>query len=273
MHESDFSHFSAMLDDVAAVVPPLAPLTSTGRAMFFRTLAHLPVEAVQRALDAHVRDPQRGRFFPKPADVLSQIPDTRPGADEGWAIAVKGRDESATIVWTDEIAQAWGIARPVMQLGDEVGARVAFRDAYNRLALEARQTGRPVNWMPSLGHDLEQRHLALHEAAVMGRIGMDQVTALLPPPELQSMPDHIRAQLQAVRDKLTGREPVVSEPSEDFREKQATSHAVIANTARVKAYAQKFGISLDEAQTLLDGGRGSRAPAFAGHQARAEAGR
>lgn len=250
MRESDFSHFSAMLDDVAAVVPPPAPLTSTGRAMFFRTLASLPVETVQKALDAHVRDPQRGRFFPKPADVLAQIPDTRPGADEAWAIAVKGNDENATIVWTDEIAQAWGIARPVMQLGDEVGARVAFRDAYNRLIGEAKHAGRAVHWMPSLGHDTERRHLALHEASILGRLSSSEVAGLLPAP-VQTMPAKVRAQLQAVRDRLAAPEAMTAEPSQDTEDKARTKRLADEERRKVAAYARKFGLSIENSATLI----------------------
>jgi len=68
----------------------------------------------------------------------------------------------------------------------------------------------------------------------------------------------------AIRD-ATGDQITAEEDERTQRLKADTNRRVID-------YARKFGISLDEAQTLLDGGRGSRAPAFAGHQARAEAG-
>ena len=244
MHEHDFGQFSAMLDDIASVLPPSVPLSSTGKAMFFRTLANLPLEAVRRAFDAHVRDPQRGRFFPKPADVLAQIPDDRPGADEAWAISVKGNDEGATIVWTEEMAQAWGIARPVMRLGDEVGARVAFRDAYNRLIAAAKHAGHAVNWMPSLGHDVDGRYMALHEAELLGRIGGGDIAGLLPAPVVAAVPEDVRAYLGALKTALTTSGSAAEEPSEDVVAKRRTAELLAASNKRVREYASRNGIPL-----------------------------
>jgi len=65
---------------------------------------------------------------------------------------------------------------------------------------------------------------------------------------------------------------VLAKPSPEATPQQIDAAKAEARRKAID-YARKFGISLDEAQTLLDGGRGSRAPAFAGHQARAEAGR
>lgn len=245
MRETDLSAFSAMLDDVATVLPPTAPLNSTARAMFFRSLANLTLESVRAALDAHVRDPQRGRFFPKPADVLAQVEtrdDGRPGADEAWAVAVRSMNEDATIVWTSEIALAWGIARPVMQLGDEVGARIAFRDVYNRLVREARISGTAVDWNASLGHDPEGRAAPIIEAAALRRLPVSSVPLLEGPRDAfapllsSSIPADVRARLMAVREKLTGAKEGPYQPSQDAENKVLTGVLKAASAAQVARY-------------------------------------
>ena len=41
--------------------------------LYFRDLAAYPVEEVLDALTRHRRDPVRGQFFPKPADLIAQL--------------------------------------------------------------------------------------------------------------------------------------------------------------------------------------------------------
>lgn len=187
MREPDFPTFAAMLNDIAALLPPAQPLSGTAKALFFRALSQFSLEQVRAALDAHVKDPQRGRFFPRPADVIAQLEDIgaedgRPGAEEAWAIVQAGADEAATLVWTAEIAEAWGIAKAALDGGDEVGARMAFREAYNRLVAEARKAGRPAAWAVTLGHDQRRREAAVREAVLAGRLAADEVQHLLPAP-------------------------------------------------------------------------------------------
>ena len=49
-------------------------------------------------------------------------------------IALLSSDESDTVVMTDEIQLALGAARPVLDLGDKVGARMAFISAPSKLS-------------------------------------------------------------------------------------------------------------------------------------------
>lgn len=179
MRETDYREFSLMLDSVCSLLSKgaYAP-NGTNTALWFRSLAAHDLAAVRAGFDAHVRDPQRGRFVPNPADILAQIvgdldDDGRPGPEEAWALAQKAADEAATVVWTPEIAQAWGIARSVQNLGDDVGARMAFKEAYVRIVSEARSKREPLRWEASLGHDAAQRDEALQRA---------QSAGLLPPP-------------------------------------------------------------------------------------------
>jgi hypothetical protein len=228
MRDTDTAEFIAMLRDVFGMYPSAKQPSDGQLAMFFRAVSGYPLDVVRAAFDAHVRDPQRGRFPPLPADLIAQIDgakadDGRPGADEAWAIAVRSHDENATVVWTEEITQAWGIAKAVMDLGDEVGARVAFRDAYNRITVEARRAGVPLRWVASLGLDPEGRAQALSHAEALGRmLPAPQTALLLEGPKrdddgmrkmLRNAPPEVRDRLLRLRDQLAAGLPIPEEES------------------------------------------------------------
>ena len=42
---------------------------------------------------------------------------------EAYALALSSSDDRATIVWTNEIADAWAVAAPLLRAGDKFGAR------------------------------------------------------------------------------------------------------------------------------------------------------
>ncbi len=262
MRETDTEAFVAMLSDVYGFYPTAKPLAAGQVSMFMRAVAVHPIETIRLAFDAHVRDPQRGRFAPLPADVIAQIEgrladDSRPSANEAWAIAVRADDEATTVVWTDEIAQAWGVARPVMQIGDEVGARIAFRDSYDRLVEVARKARQPTQWNASLGHDPEGRTHVLTQAAALGRLPHQTAlvldgpkrdpAALKPLLEAATMPEHIRDELLALRGALTGEmppDPTIDPPGQDFLDKQRTDELRLEQDERVRRYAEERGIAL-----------------------------
>ena len=114
------------------------------------------------------------------ADVLTRIDDGRPGPEEAWSLMP--RDEAASVVWTDEMTQAWGVALPLLNEGDHVAARMAFLEAYKRLVQQARDEGVPPHWTPSLGTDAAGREPVLLEAMRKGRLPYEHVHSLLPPP-------------------------------------------------------------------------------------------
>jgi len=171
MFEADFDPFVELLDATYSLHGKTLP--ATAKALFFRSLAAYSLAVVRKAIDAHVKDSQRGQYAPKPADLIAQIEglaanDSRPGPEEAWAIAVQAFDEDATVMLTDEIAEAQNVARSIFELGDEVGARMAFREAYGRLVTQARAAGKQVTWWPSLGIDPEGRQEALGRAVAQG---------------------------------------------------------------------------------------------------------
>jgi hypothetical protein len=187
MRNEDFDEFARLLDDAYDLIGVGANKIISGgaKSMFFAAMAPYPLDVVRAALNAHCLHKERGRFTPKPADLIEQIEgmtggDGRPGADEAWAIAITSRDEAETVVWTAEAAEAFSICSPVLQLGEKVGARVAFKDAYNRLVNAARIAGKPAAWNVSLGWDVGRREAAIEKATVAGLLPAPTAHALLP---------------------------------------------------------------------------------------------
>lgn len=139
------------------------------------------------------------------AAVLERLDDGRPGQDEAWAMIPT--DESGSVVWTDEMAAAYGVAAALLSHGDRIAARMAFRDAYSRNVALARADQRPVRWTPSLGRDIRGHEAALDEAVQKNRLSPDHVARLIPPRDTTNVlmlesarpaiPAHVRNQLAA----------------------------------------------------------------------------
>lgn len=153
-------------------------------------LSQYPVRAVLDAL-TRCRRELTGRLTL--AAVLERIntSDGRPGADEAWATAILAHDEAETVVWTSEISMAFSVARPLLDLGDKVGARMAFRDAYERMVIDARRERNPVRWEASLGYDADRRRSVLSSAVEFGRLPAQYAQALLPSPKDSGVVDAI----------------------------------------------------------------------------------
>lgn len=167
-----------------AVVAELTGTTLSEVAMrvMVDDLSKYPDAAVLHALD-RCRHELAGRLTL--AAVIERINDNdgRPTADEAWALALDARDEANTVVWTDEAQEAFALARPVLDAGDKVGARMAFRDAYERIVRDARLANRPAQWSASLGWDPAGRTQVLEHAQRTGLLSAPMVAQLLPPPQ------------------------------------------------------------------------------------------
>lgn len=108
--------------------------------------------------------------------------DGRPSSDEAWAIALQATDEADTVVWNQEIQQALCAARPILDVGDKIGARMAFRESYDRLVRVNRESGIAPQWQASLGWDKNRRAAVLEHAQKTGLLTSPQVAGLLPAP-------------------------------------------------------------------------------------------
>lgn len=110
--------------------------------------------------------------------------DGRPGVEEAWAMIPRSEDDS--VVWTDEMAKAHGVAIPLIEQGDMVAARMAFKEAYAKFMAEAREQAIPANWFPSLGSDVSGRQMALIKGVRENRIPLNYAMGLLEAyPDLQ----------------------------------------------------------------------------------------
>jgi hypothetical protein len=138
-------------------------------------LARYPETLVLEAL-TRCRRELKGRLTI--ADVLTRIDDGRPDAEEAWAMLPK--DESSSVVWTAEMAEAFGVAYPLLRSGETIPARMAFLEKYRTAVRKARDQGHAVKWTPSLGHDVGSRESVLLEAARLGRLPREHVQGLLP---------------------------------------------------------------------------------------------
>jgi hypothetical protein len=141
-------------------------------------------------------------------DVISRIDDGRPGVEEAWAMLPQ--DEDASCVWTGEMAEAWGIAAPLLADGDRVAARMAFKEAYSRLVTQAREAMKPATWTPSFGHKRDGRATAVTEAVRLGRLSLDSGMKLL------EAEDQQRDMLKSLGVK---NHPLLSRPSEEGRQR------------------------------------------------------
>lgn len=159
------------------------------------------------------------------AAILERVPSANAylSANEAWALALASMDEADTVVWTEEIAKALGVASPILTEGDKVGARMAFIAAYEREVEQAKAAGRQPSWKPSLGHDPQRREMALQEAVEAGKLPAPRVEALLPPPE-KPVTEEGRAQIREItdhlRDLIAGRDQEAARRREELRQEQ-----------------------------------------------------
>ncbi len=144
-------------------------ISPTVAMMMAEDLGDYPMDALGVALRACRRE-VKGRLTV--ADIIQrcQAEDGRPGKDEAWSIGLESSDEYGTAIMTWEIQQAMIPAKVILDEGDQVGARMAFMSAYERLVREGRQINRTIEVIVSLGFDKERRATAIQQAVQLGRL-------------------------------------------------------------------------------------------------------
>jgi hypothetical protein len=254
MTTDDLPQFAALLDSVCSMLSrgQYTP-NETSTALWFRVMAPFPLATVRQALDEHVRT---SRFPPTPAEILELIGgnDGRPGAEEAWSLCLRERDERLTVVWTEEMRAAWAMARPVLVGGDKAGARMAFREAYNREVERARREGRAAAWELSLGHDRALAPEVIRAALADGRLkptalgepernllaGSSPIALPAPEPGDGALVREAKVKLVALTERM--RNPP---PSPDATAKLETAAAAAESEKAVMAYAAERGIVVD----------------------------
>lgn len=212
-------------------------------AMMAEDLCSYPVPVVKAALKA-CRFEVKGKLAM--ADILQrvQVADGRPGKDEAWAIAMTTNDEFETVVLTDEIQLALAAAKPILDGGDKIGARMAFIDAYQRFVGQARTDAKPVNWHVSVGFDANRRVQAITNAVEMKRIPQERGQKYLVDLSVEPVTEDGRA----IAGLLTG---AVARPTPAFREKLQQVRDSMLEMRRASAEEQDQ-IRIDAANDLAD---------------------
>lgn len=219
-------------EEVLTAIAVCAELTGTtlskaAAKVFADDLSEYSTPSVLAALE-RCRKELRGRMTV--ADVVSRITeqDGRPGADEAWAMCPMS--EATTAVLTDEIMQALTVAQPLIESGDKVAARMAFKSAYERLLADARRSGAPAKWFPSIGSDKRGIEAPILAAVAAGRLGRSQAQQCLPH-QGEARPE-MRALAQSVVKRLDA-------PSTDGRKALAELRSKLTPKAGTEANREK----------------------------------
>lgn len=211
-------------------------LQSDVLAWWWKALEPYSLQNVSAAIALHSR---QSAFKPKPADLIDIInqQDGRPTADEAWPMALLAMSEGSTVVWTEETEQSWYHCYPTIEVGDKIGARMAFRQHYQKLIDHARMNGVAAKWNVSLGQDQSHRETTLKLAHQKGFLTKDWVKNLLPSPEIKGDGQHIAALVgydgkvdaaptESAKEKLLKLREVLAKPSKSRSDTEAERKAV-----------------------------------------------
>lgn len=152
-----------------------ADFDEQGVAAFCEILIEYDLADILRALDRVGRE-CKGRFAV--ADILNRIDLGYEGPEQAWARIPRSEREST--VWTVAHQRAHAVASPLLEEGDAVAARMAFREAYNREVEAAKAERKPARWFLSEGWDVEGRVRAVEDAVAGGLLPAPSAVKLLP---------------------------------------------------------------------------------------------
>lgn len=183
MTDADQKPFATMLTVILDVYNRSASAETVE--VFWRALRSYDLLEVRKGFDGHLRDPERGRYPPMPADIIAQIPTGHPEPNEAWAMVQHALgDQGATIVLTEPMRTAFFVADAISD--DKIQARMAFLDVYRR---EVRLAP-PPRWGIIAGWDMQRRQDAIAAAVEAGRLRIEVARQYLPEP-MTSLPQHI----------------------------------------------------------------------------------
>lgn len=211
-----------LCDELAATAEALGQVISdNAAALMAADLSVYPFAALRRAL-SRVRMEHAGRLTPQAIIQRLEVLAGRLTPNEAWALALASLDERNTVVWNDEIQEAWAQVRAVAEGRDKVGARMAFLAAYERITAQAREQRKLPVPVVSIGWDAQLRATALERAVSSGLLTHDRAsqyseTLALPAPAFnplallegggvpKSAPPELKAKLNSLRDELASR--------------------------------------------------------------------
>jgi hypothetical protein len=154
-------------------------LSEAAATVLSEDLAGYPEHQVVGALKRCRRE-LRGRQALTLGEILLRLDDGRPGPEEAWAaVSQTANNEDITLVWTQEMSEAFGVALPLMNAGELIPARMAFKEAYIAKVQIARDERTAPRWTVSPGRDANGREAVLIEAVEKGRLTAESVAGLL----------------------------------------------------------------------------------------------
>lgn len=153
-------------------------LSETGKAAMIEDLFAYDLQTVLEALN-RCRKELTGRLTL--AAILQRMDTGLPSADEAFGMILEGwRNEDLTVVVPAIAMQAAGNgAYELFAANDKTGARMAFRESYERLA-GGLDLSAGVEWVVSRGHDRGHATQAIMEAVRQGRLKQDVAALYLP---------------------------------------------------------------------------------------------
>lgn len=150
MEKQDFRRFAEKWADAHEAMAGGRIFSQRAMTIVFDALEDYSLEAVFKAVKIHTK---KGKFAPVPNDIIEII------------IGNTGQKH----IGADE---AWGLVMDIYQTGDVTGARMAFRDAYNRII----STASNPSWFVSSGFDAVRRVDVVQKAISLGRLPASAVS-------------------------------------------------------------------------------------------------
>jgi len=175
-----------LVDEITALAEAFGEgLTGERITIYAKALEDVPAEQLRQAIRVAIREL---KWFPKVAElrelagILSgTVDDGRPGPEEAWARMPKGDHmEDDSVVWCEEERIAYGACRSLLLEGDQIGARMAFKERYEKELAESRSQGKRVQWSMSAGYDVEHRLATLAKAVCDKRLSLNSALNFVP---------------------------------------------------------------------------------------------
>jgi hypothetical protein len=177
-------------------------LSPNAAAMMVNDLSQYNPALIVDALSALRKDSKARFSIGAIIDKIESItPGGRPSPEEAWAMVPK--DEKSSAVMTNEMSQALGVAQSLIDYGDMVAARMAFRESYTNIVNFNKQHSIKAEWFPSLGFEKSGRTPVLAEAVRLGRITSYHALRLVAPEEQASLFQLAGVDVLALENKTT----------------------------------------------------------------------
>ena len=152
-------------------------MTDAGAMMILNALKGFEFNAVMRAIHRTVSEAK----FITPAEIISRVDDGRPDPEKAWAqVCNYDPDETYSECITEEQSFARGACWHLLIDGDNVAARMAFKEEYIKLCAENRAQGLPVKHVFHFGMNKENRLDVVKQALLQGKVTQKQALAHLP---------------------------------------------------------------------------------------------